>query len=225
MDPTKNGMGSEDPSGPEASSLSALIGRTISVLLTNAIPLFGVVRLGWNASALVLLFVMEGVVVLLSDIVKSRTGRISAKQRPVLFFECAFIFFFGFFAAIAFGPYESLQAAVDGGFKLIRDIIFEELRKPLLAIVFMRSLRLVHDMADSGVFGGRIRRSLQFDGGGWMLLLFFAVMCAPFVAKSGPNPTGGLAALVCLKAAGEGLGVWLERVPPKTRGGGKKVSS
>jgi hypothetical protein len=224
MAQTINGEDPESPSGPEAASLSNLIGRTVTVFLTNAIPLFGVVCLGWNASALVLLFVMEGVVVLLLDVVKSRTGRVYAKQRPVLFFECVFIFFFGFFAAIAFGPYPSLQAAVDDGFRLIGGIIFDELRKPLMAIAFMRSLRLAHDLADSGVFGGRIRRKLRFDGGGWMLLLFFAVMLAPFVAKSGPNPMGGLAALVCLKALGEGLAVWLERVPLKGRGGVKKES-
>jgi hypothetical protein len=225
MAQSKNGEDLEGPSGPEAASLLTLIGRTATVLITNAIPLFGVLRLGWNASALVLLFVLEGVVVLIFDYVKRGTGRVFAKQKPVLFFETVFIFFFGFFAAIAFGPYPSLQAAADDGFKLIGKIIFEELRKPLMAIVFMRSLRLVHDLADSGVFSGRIRRKLQFDGGGWMLLLFFAVMLAPFVAKSGPNPTGGLAALVCLKALGEGLAVWGERVPTKGRGGGKKESS
>jgi hypothetical protein len=212
MAQTKNGEAPEGPSGPEATSLFTLISRTATVLVTNAIPIFGVLRLGWNAAALVLLFVLEGVVVLISDFIKRGSGRVYAKQRPVLFFECVFIFFFGFFAAIAFGPYESLQAAVDGKFRLIGDIIFGELRKPLLAIIFMRALRLVHDLADSGVFGGRIRRKLQFDGGGWMLLLFFAVMLAPFVAKSGPNPTGGLAALVCLKALGEGLTVWAERI-------------
>jgi len=200
------------PTLPDSASTPTLIAKTVAVALTNAIPLFGVLRMEWNASSLVLMFVLEGVVVLVFDFVKRGTGRISKKHRLALFFETVFIFFFGFFAAIAFGPYESLQKAADDGFRLIGRLVVDDLRKPLLAVAFMRFLRLGHDLADSGVFGGRIRRKLQFDGGGWMLLLFFAVMLAPFVAKSGPNPMGGLAALVCLKALGEGLAVWLARM-------------
>jgi hypothetical protein len=37
-------------------------------------------------------------------------------------------------------------------------------------------------------------------------------MLAPFIAKTGPNPTGGLAALVGVKTAGELLGVWIVRI-------------
>jgi hypothetical protein len=86
------------------------------------------------------------------------------------------------------------------------------LRNSLAALVFMRLVRLGQDLSDAGGFGGRVRRKLQLEGGGWMLLLFFAVMLAPLIAKSGPNPAGGLAALVILKTLGEVLAVWAVRI-------------
>jgi len=45
-----------------------------------------------------------------------------------------------------------------------------------------------------------------------MFLLFFAVMCAPFVARSAPNPMGGLAALVVIKTLGEVFAVRTVRI-------------
>jgi hypothetical protein len=106
-------------------------------------------------------------------------------------------------------PYESLESAITDRFRLVRALFSGELRKPLVAVVFMR---LAHDLVDSNAFGGRVRRKLRLDGGGWMFLLFFAVMCAPFLARSGPNPMGGLAALVVLKTLGEVLAVWAARI-------------
>jgi len=211
----KAGKKNPNPLVLDGTPLSSIIGQTIAVLITNAVPLIGVVRLGWNASALVLLLVCEGVIVFFSDLVKRGLGRIAAKQRPVLFFEFVFIFFFGFFAVIAFGPYKSLEAAVTDGFRRFGGMLSGEMSKPLMAVAFMRLVRLLHDLADSGAFGGRIRRELQLGGGGWMLLLFFAVMCTPFVARSGPNPTGGLAVLVVLKALGEAIGVWAAKIKTK----------
>ena len=192
--------------------LPTLIGRTVTVILTNAIPLYGVIRLGWNTSALVFLFVLEGIVVYFSDFIKYHIGRVVGTKHIILVFEFVFIFFFGFFAMLVFGPYESLEAAVTDKFRLIGNLFFKELPKPLMGIVFMRLARLVHDLADSAAFGGRVRRKLQLDGGGWMFLLFFAVMLAPFVARSAPNPLGGLAALVVLKTLGEVFAVWAARI-------------
>jgi hypothetical protein len=192
--------------------LSNLIGRSVSVALTNAVPLYGVLRLGWNAFALVLMFILEGVMVLVTDSVKRLFDKGDKKTRGILFFEFVFILFFGFFAVLVFGPYESLESAVMDRFRLVGALFSGELRKPLAAVVFMRFVRLAHDLMDSGAFGGRVRRKLQLDGGGWMFLLFFAVMLAPLIAKSGPNPLGGLAALVVLKILGEVLGVWAMKI-------------
>jgi hypothetical protein len=211
--------GPKAPSG-NAPPLSTLIGRTVFVVLTNLVSLNGVVRLGWNAVPLVLMFILEGVAVLFTDFIKRLFDK-GGKDTKVLFvIECAFILFYGFFASIVFGPYDSLQSAVDDGFRRQRGMISGELRNSLAALVFMRLVRLGHDLVDSGAFGGKVRRKLQLDGGGWMFLLFFAVMLAPLIARSGPNPTGGLAALVILKSLGELLGVWasrIERLIPNSR--------
>jgi hypothetical protein len=189
-----------------------LITRSIAVVLTNAVPLYGVIKLGWNTFALVLLFILEGVVVFFLDAVKCVFNKRNKKMKSILLFEFVFIFFFGFFAILVFGPYESLEFAVSDKFRLVKELFAGELQKPLAAIVFMRLVRLVHDLADSGAFGGRVRQKLQLNGGGWMFLLFFAVMLAPLIARSGPNPFGGLAALVVLKTLGEVFGVWAVRI-------------
>ncbi len=203
--------------GPKASSgnappLSTLIGRSILVVLTNLVSLNGVVRLGWNAHPLVLLFILEAVAVLFSDFIKHRFDKGGKATKGLFPLECAFILFFGFFAAIVFGPYDSLQSAIDDGFRIQGTLLSGELFLPLTALVFMRLVRLGQDLFDSGTFGGKVRRKLQLDGGGWMILLFFAVILAPLIARSRPNPSGGLAALVILKTLGEVFGVWAVRI-------------
>ncbi|MBI4765445.1 MAG: hypothetical protein HY787_12710 [Deltaproteobacteria bacterium] len=181
--------------------------------MTNLVTLNGVTRLGWNAVPLVLMFILEGVTVLFMDFIKHLFDRGGKDTRNVFVIECGFILLYGFFALIAFGPYDSLQSSVDDGFRLQRELISGELRLSLAALVFMHLVRLVQDLAEAGVFGGKVRRKLQLEGGGWMLLLFFAVMLTPLIAKSGPNPAGGLAALVILKALGEVFSVWAVRIP------------
>jgi hypothetical protein len=42
--------------------------------------------------------------------------------------------------------------------------------------------------------------------------LFFALMLAPLIARSGPNPAGGLAVLVILKTLGKVFAVWAGRI-------------
>ncbi len=193
--------------------LYTLISRTVFVVLTNMVTLNGVARLGWNAVPLVLMFIMEGVMVLFTDFIKHLFDKGRKDTKVGFVFECVFILFYGFFASLVFGPYDSLQSAVDDGFHLQRELISGELRLSLAALLFMRLVRLGHDLVDSGIFGGKVRRKLQLEGGSWMLLLFFAVMLAPLIAKSGPNPAGGLAALVILKTLGEVFGVWAVRIP------------
>lgn len=218
-DPIAGRNGPKAPNG-NTPPLSTLIGRTVFVVLTNLVSLNGVVRLGWNAHPLVLLFILEAVTVLFSDFIKHRFDKGGKATKGIFPLECAFILFFGFFAAIVFGPYDSLQSAMDDGFRIQRTLISGELFLPLTALVFMRLVRLGQDLFDSGSFGGKVRRKLQLDGGGWMMLLFFAVILAPLIARSKPNPAGGLAALVILKILGELLGVWasrIERLIPKSR--------
>jgi hypothetical protein len=208
------GFARNGPKGPKGNypPRSSLIIRSFFVVMTNLVVLDGVIRLGWNAVPLVLMFILEGVVVLVTDFIKYLFEEDKKKNRSIFVIECGFILFYGFFVSVVFGPYASLQAAVDDGFRLQRTMIAGELLTPLAGLFFMRLVRLGHDLVDSGALGGKVRRKLQPDGSGWMFLLFFAVMLAPLIAWSGPNPTGGLAALVILKILGELLGVWTSRI-------------
>ena len=196
----------------EIPPLASLFGQTLTVALTNAIPLYGVIKMGWNAFALVLLFILEGVTVLFSDTIKHLFDKGTRKTQNIVAFEYAFILFYGVFAILVFGPYDSLEAAVADRFRLVGALFSSEIRTPLFSLIFMRLMRLIHDLADSGAFGGKRRRKLQLDGGGWIFLLFFAVMLAPLVAKTSPNPMGGLIALVVLKTLGEIFAVWAVKI-------------
>lgn len=204
---------------PSRPSTYDLIGQTVMVLFTNAVPLYGVIRLGWNAFILVLMFILEGIVVFLTDVVKSVSSQsLRIKRRGILFFEFVFIFFFGFFAILVFGPSEPGAFAFSYKVQLVKSLYATQLRIPLMFMIGFRLVRLLQDLFAGGFSGNRFfKRPLEFGGGGWMFLLFFAVMLAPLIAKSGPNPFGGLIALVCLKILGEAFGVWAVRIalPPK----------
>jgi hypothetical protein len=91
--------GPQAPSG-NAPPLSTLIVRTVLVVLTNLVPLNGVVRLGWNAVSLVLMFILEGVVVLFTDFIKRLFDQSGKDTKVVFVMECAFILFYGFFASM-----------------------------------------------------------------------------------------------------------------------------
>jgi hypothetical protein len=213
---------SENRRSVSASSTRALVIQSVIVLLSNAIPLYGVLALGWNSFALVLLFVLEGFIILGTDVVKRFFIKPTQKKRGILFFECVFIFFFGFFALMVFGPSDLAGSSFAEKIRLVKTLFVSQIRAPLLGIALFRLVRLGQDMAAAGLLGSRFTKPLEYSGGGWMFLLFFAVMTAPFIAKTGPNPMGGLAALVVLKTLGETFGVWAWRIvqslPNKAKG-------
>jgi hypothetical protein len=212
-----------------------LIGDSAGVILTNAVPAVGVIYWNWPAFNLVVLYILEGLVVLFFDHLKSalkrRAGRLdttlepsksSKSSRPsspgLLFFETAFILFFGAFALMVFGPSEEFGA----GFVEMGRLLASDLKYPFLLLLAFRAARFLKDLLGAGVFGGETKRPLALSGGGWMFLLFFAVMLAPLVAGKGPNPRGGLFALVLLKTAGELFAVWAVMIDGKAGNRRKK---
>jgi Family of unknown function (DUF6498) len=197
-------------------SLRRLLSRTLSVLASNGIILYGVAAFGWNRAGVVLLFVLEGIIIFLLDLVRLLASRDKKALGLNLFMEGAFIIFFGFFALLVFGPYESLEAMIGDGMRVIFRLTVE-VRFAVFAILFFRLVQLGQDLVAAGIFGGQVKRPLLLQGGGWMLLLFFAVMLAPVIARTGPNPTGGLIALVVLKTLGDLLAVWADRLFTSSR--------
>jgi len=195
-------------------STLSLINQSIGVILTNLIPLYGVWHNGWSSYTLILLFIAEAVIVFFTDIVKRFFG-ISKKFKQVLFFEFVFIFFFGFFAILIFGRDESssnLIETMQSAFGSISLPLW-----PVISLLIMRVLRLGQDLLNAGRLGGRHRGQLYYSGGGWMLLLFFLVMTAPFIASKAPNPMAGLIAIILLKTMGELFAVWAARISAKVK--------
>ncbi|MDM7924868.1 MAG: DUF6498-containing protein [bacterium] len=209
---------------------AGLIRMLLIVALSNAVPVVGVVFLGWSAFHLVVLLVTEAVIVLLLDFIKrglkGAAGRVEKNLRnqagKVLFFETVFILFFGMFALIVYGRGNADHASFSASFGPVWRALTGPLRWPLALVAATRIFRLFGDLRSSGVFGGEALRPLTLDGGGWMLLMFFSVMLAPFLADSGPNPRNGLFALVALKTIGECVAAWAAWSGPD--GDGKKNS-
>ncbi|HNW60868.1 MAG TPA: DUF6498-containing protein [bacterium] len=191
-------------------SIAVLLYRSCMVLLTNLIPLYGVWRLGWNSFILILLFIIEGAIVFIMDLIKRPWVKVKEKKK-VLFFEFIFITFFGFFAILIFGRDEAamdLVATTRSSFKAAAALPLW----PVLGILLGRLLRTGEELLQAGLFRGREGQPLYFNGGGWMLLIFFLVMTAPFIADKSPNPMAGLIAVIVLKTLGELFGVWAARI-------------
>ena len=191
-------------------STPVLLYRSCMVLLTNLIPLYGVWRLGWSSFILILLFIIEGAIVFIMDLVKRRWVTTKEKGK-VLFFEFVFITFFGFFAILIFGRDEAAMDLIEttrSSFKAARALPLW----PVLGILLGRILRTGEELMQAGVLHGCEGKPIYFDGGGWMLLLFFLVMTAPFIADKSPNPMAGLIAVIVIKTLGELFGVWAARI-------------
>ncbi len=190
--------------------MPVLLYRSGMVLLTNLIPLYGVWRLGWSSFILILLFIIEGAIVFIMDLVKRRWVTTKEKEK-ILFFEFVFITFFGFFAILIFGRDEAAMDLIEttrSSFKAAKALPLW----PVLGILLGRLLRTGEELLQAGVLHGGEGKPLYFNGGGWMLLLFFLVMTAPFIADKSPNPVAGLIAVIVLKTLGELFGVWAARI-------------
>jgi len=200
----------------DTAASTRLVMNTVSVILTNAVPVYGVIFKGWSSFALLLMFVLEGVIVLGTDCIKlpyRKKGFFIEKnlQRTgpkIVVFECFFIFFCGFFALIAFGPRESSSLVLGETFIPVKNLILTDLRWPIVLVAILRLQRVFQDFRSAGAFGGDRSYPLSLNGGGWMLLLFCVVMLVPVLSPDDPNAFGGLVALIGLKTVGEILGVW-----------------
>jgi len=195
-------------------SLSTILVQSLSIIGINLIPIYGVLYLDWSRSGLVFLFIMEGVIVLFTDTIKVQFMKRTVDKKSNLLFESCFILFFGFFALLVHGPYDSLESLIMDRMHLIGEWILITFARPLLLILFSRLIRLIQDLRHAGAFGGPKKQPLYIDSGSWMLLLFFAVMAAPLITRAGPNPVGGLIVLVALKMIGELLLIWIPRLVP-----------
>ena len=84
----------------------------------------------------------------------------------------------------------------------------------------MRLVRTFQEFLEAGILGGRIKQILYFNGGGWMFLLFFLCISAPFIADKSPNPMAGLIVIIVLKSLGELFAIWAQRILKDSRGQG-----
>ena len=183
--------------------------QLLTIIITNMVPLYFVRYHGWNSFKLILLFIAEGVTVVLMDSIKHFFIPKNS-QKGVLFIEYVFIFFFGFFTILIFGRDESssdLLETIQSSFRAAKVMQLW----PVFGIFVMRLSRTIQELRASGVLGGINRQPLLYSGGGWMFLFFFVVMLAPFIAGNRPNPMGGLIAIIVLKTLGEVFMLWAQR--------------
>ena len=184
--------------------------QSLTIIITNMIPLYYVWYHAWSSFNLILLFLAEGAIVVLMDSIK-RFFMPNNAQRGDLVFESVFLFFFGFFTILIFGRDESssdLLETIQSSFQAAKVI---QLR-PVFGVLVMRLSRTMQELMASGVVGGGSRQPLLYSGGGWGLQLLVLVMLAPFIANRSPNPMAGLIAIILLKTLGEVSMLWVQRI-------------
>ena len=185
------------------------LSQSLMIIVTNMIPLYNVWYHGWSSFRLILLFVAECAIVVLMDSIKSFF--IPKKvQKGVLCIEIVFLFFFGLLTILIFGRDKNssdLLETIQSSFQAAKVIQFG----PVVGILVMRLSRTIHELMASGVLGGGNRQPLFYSGGGWVLMLFFLVMIAPFIADKSPNPMAGLIVIIVLKTLGEVFILWEQR--------------
>lgn len=193
-----------------------LILSTLSVIVTNSIALYGVLVKDWPSFSLLVLFIVEGVIVLGSDALKLpfRKSRLFIEKNlrssgPSIFaFECVFFGLFGFIILMALGPRQSNSLVPGEVFIPVMNLITHELQWPIVWILIIRLQRLFQDFYSAGAFQGSRGFPLSLGGGGWMFLLFFLGVLMPFLASDEPDAFAGLVALIIIKTVGEILGIW-----------------
>ncbi|MBN2416664.1 hypothetical protein JXO52_12530 [bacterium] len=199
-------------------ALGTLLSRSLTVLLMSAVPVYGVLILGWDSVRLILLFLGEAAIILAADTLKILLRKDGKPGPDAFVIEVVFILFFGVFALLVYGPYDSLEQLILDRLGTVGGLVRGELARPLLIILVLRGVRLAADLWGRTHRRDAGRDVTALEGGPWAILLFLAVMAAPLVAADGPNPRAGLMVIVLLRTAGELIAVWSPLLAGDTRG-------
>lgn len=206
-----------------------LILTSISVFITSGIAIYGVTARDWPPFSLLVLFLVEGFIVIGTDAVKlpfRHSGLMIEKNfrksGPMMFFfECIFMGLFGFIILMALGPRQSDSLVPGEVLVPALNLITGDLRWPVIFLLILRFQRLVQDFLAAGALSSDRSFPLSLSGGGWMLLLFFLGILMPFLASDEPDAFIGLIVLIILKTLGEIFGIWAIKlallIPDKRR--------
>lgn len=188
---------------------SALIIQSVWAFCVCLIPIYGVLALGWDAFALILLFYAEGVAALVLDgfrllVIRARTPERFSQQLGIWVFMIVFLNFSGIFMLLFQGPQgNDLGETLTLLYGAIQTTL-PEMIWPLLLMVLFQLVGLLHDCMDSGK-----GHDMHMTAGPYMLMIFITPFVAFIFGLFASRDVVGLMVIALLRMVGQLLMVWV----------------
>lgn len=188
---------------------SALVMQSIWVFGFCLVPIYGVLFLGWDAFALIVLFYAEGLAALVLDavrllVIRARTPHRFSQQLGVWIFMIVFLNFSGFFMLLFQGPHgEDLGETLRLLFGALQ-VTLPEMSWPLFLMILFQLVGLLHDTMDSGK-----GHDMHLTAGPYMLLIFITPLIAALFGLFASREVVGLMVITVLRMLGQLLMVWI----------------
>ena len=190
----------------------------LALLLANAVPIFGVLFLGWTVFPLILLYWLENVVVGGFNVLKMLLAQ---PDQPIYWAGKAFLipffivhfgmftFVHGIFVFALFGPKDvepfSYVRIVPGA------IHANALGWSVLALVLSHGFSFAWNYLKNGEFRRASLSALMHQPYGRVMVLHFTVLLGGWLVMLLSSPVGALVVLVALKTAADWRGHIVER--------------
>ncbi|MFM9862628.1 MAG: DUF6498-containing protein [Micropepsaceae bacterium] len=169
--------------------------QILGTLAVNAIPLAGVIWLGWSVFEVLLLYWFENVAIGVAHAARlaiaTRTNNVSDGWQTTTFFAMhygIFTFVHGVFVLVYFGIVSGGLAGFSGGLLL-----------PVVSILAWQAVQLWLDAAYSEGFKGRAPAEMMFEPYPRVFALHIAVILGGFLIGEMGSPVWALVALVVVK--------------------------
>ncbi|MBU1693902.1 MAG: hypothetical protein KJ726_10075 [Verrucomicrobia bacterium] len=177
----------------------------IALIAANAVPLVGVLFLGWKVFPVVLLFWMENVIIGVLNVLKIMLAKPTEPPAMKLFlvpFFCVhygmFCFVHGFFVVTLFGGPQGAGTVASGLAQV------EGLSSMVWALLALAASH-IYSFAVNYIGAGEYRRAdanqLMSQPYGRVVVLHVAILGGAFILAMLKSPVGGLVLLVVLKTA------------------------
>jgi|CXWL01.1.fsa_nt_gi hypothetical protein len=174
-----------------------LVLQILGTLAVNAIPLAGVLWLGWSVFEVLLLYWFENVAIGVAHAARlaiaTRTNNVSEGWSTTIFFVLHYGMFtlvHGVFVLVYFGLVSGRLASAFGGGLVL----------PAISIAAWQAVQLGLDATSSKGFKGRVPAEMMIEPYPRVFALHIAVLLGGFLIGEMGSPVWALAALVAVKA-------------------------
>lgn len=180
----------------------------IVLILTNMVPIFGVLFLDWRIFPLMFLFWMENIIIGVSNVFKmifssaDSTGRWQAKASMILFF-CVhyglFTLVHGIFIFIVFGGFIEQDDPVHAVSDITSIMVDQQLWWAVLALFISHTISFIMNYIGKGEYKRSTLAQLMQQPYGRVVILHLTIIFGGFLVSFLGSPVVGLILLIALK--------------------------